>query len=137
MSKKMSSRQWLSQEPHRKGLIKILIIQPTNTINSDAKEFGYNDNLTRIQRNVSHTLGNTRGWFDRKSSWDNVTNDKVSKKHACVGAILEMLIGQHIGGISSEEWYIRGQIKVILQCIKIVRLSGLKLHAFEQNTDYL
>ena len=29
--------------------------------NPDAKEFGYNDNLIRIQRNVSHTLSNTRG----------------------------------------------------------------------------
>ena len=48
--------------------------------NPDAKEFGYNDNTIRIQRNVSHTSGNTRGQFGRKRPWDNVTNEKVPKK---------------------------------------------------------
>ena len=48
--------------------------------NPDAKEFGYNDNTIRIQRNVSHTSGNTRRLFDRKRPWDNATNDKVPKK---------------------------------------------------------
>ena len=46
MSKKMSSRQCLSQELHRKRLIKILIMQPTNTINSDA------DQKTQMPRNL-------------------------------------------------------------------------------------
>ena len=46
MSKKMFSRQCLSQEPHQKRLIKILIIQPTNTINSDA------DQKTQMPRNL-------------------------------------------------------------------------------------
>ena len=55
-----------------------------------------------------------------------------------VELILGMLIVQHI-----LEAYIRGviyrdQINGTLQCIKIVRLySGLKLHEFGQNTDYL
>ena len=48
--------------------------------NPDVKEFGYNDNTIRIQRNVSHTSGNTRGQFGRKRPWDNVTNEKVPKK---------------------------------------------------------
>ena len=47
-----------------------------------AKEFGYNENTTRIQRNVSNTSGNTRGRFDRKRPWDNVTDDKVQKKNS-------------------------------------------------------
>ena len=48
--------------------------------NSDPKEFGYNGNTNRLQTNVSHTSGNTRGRFDRKRRWDNVTSDKVPKK---------------------------------------------------------
>ena len=66
--------------------------------NPDAKEFGYNDNLIRIQRNVSHTLGNTRGWFDRKRSWDNVTNDKVSKKHMLVWGLYWRYLGVYLQG---------------------------------------
>ena len=38
--------------------------------NPDIQQFGYNDNTIRIQRNVSHTSGNTRGRYERKRAWE-------------------------------------------------------------------
>ena len=48
--------------------------------NPDLKEFGYNTNAIRIQRNVSYTSGNTRGKYDHKRTWENVTDDAVPKR---------------------------------------------------------
>ena len=48
--------------------------------NPDIFQFGYNDNTTRIQRNVSHSSGNTHGRYDRTHSWENITNDTVAKR---------------------------------------------------------
>ena len=48
--------------------------------NPDLKTFGYNENTIRIQRTVSHTSGNTRGRFDKKRAWEQVTNDPISKR---------------------------------------------------------
>ena len=45
--------------------------------NADIFRFRYNDNTTCIQRNVSHSPGNTHGQDDRKHSWENITNDAV------------------------------------------------------------
>ena len=33
--------------------------------NPDIQQFGYSDNMIRIQRNVSHTSANTRGCYDK------------------------------------------------------------------------
>ena len=43
--------------------------------NPEIFQFGYNDNT--IQRNVSRSSGNTHGRYDRKRSWENITNDAV------------------------------------------------------------
>lgn len=49
--------------------------------NPDLKQFGYNNNTIQIQRNVSHTSGNTRGRFDKKRAWESISNDKIPKRH--------------------------------------------------------
>ena len=50
--------------------------------NPDIQKFGYNNNTIRIQRNVSHASGNTRGRFDKKRAWENITEYKVPKRRA-------------------------------------------------------
>ena len=47
--------------------------------NPDIQQFGYNNNAIRIQRNVSHASGNTRGRFNKKRAWENISEDKVPK----------------------------------------------------------
>ena len=47
--------------------------------NPDINEFGYNDNTLRIQRYVSHSSGNTRGRFERKHAWVEVSDDPIPK----------------------------------------------------------
>ena len=47
--------------------------------NPDIFQFGYNDTTIRIQCNVSYSSGNTHGRYDRKRSWENITNDTVPK----------------------------------------------------------
>ena len=47
--------------------------------NPDIFQFGYNDSTIRIQHNVSHSSGDIHGWYDRKRSWENMTNDAVPK----------------------------------------------------------
>ena len=48
--------------------------------NPDLAQFGYNDNTIRIQRNVSYTSGNTRGKYDTKRSWEEISNKVVPKR---------------------------------------------------------
>lgn len=48
--------------------------------NPDLYEFGYNANSIRIQRNVSQSSGNTRGKYDKKRSWESITNDTIPKR---------------------------------------------------------
>lgn len=48
--------------------------------NPDLRQFGYNDNTIRIQRNISITSGNTKGRYDSKRSWENVSDDPVPKR---------------------------------------------------------
>ena len=48
--------------------------------NSDLAQFGYNDNTIRIQRYVSCTSGNTRGRYDKKRSWEQISEDPVPKR---------------------------------------------------------
>ena len=48
--------------------------------NPDMKTFGYNENTIRIKRMVSHSSGNTRGRFDKKRAWEEVTNDPIPKR---------------------------------------------------------
>ena len=43
--------------------------------NPDVYQFGYNYNTIRIQRQVSHRCGDTRGRYDRKRVWENVGDD--------------------------------------------------------------
>ena len=48
--------------------------------NPDLYQFGYNDNTIRVQLQVSHTSGNTRGRYDKKRAWENVTDELVPKR---------------------------------------------------------
>ena len=48
----------------------------------DLHEYGYNDNTIRIQCNISITTGNTKGKYDSKRSWKNVSDDPVAKHQA-------------------------------------------------------
>lgn len=51
-----------------------------NCDNPDLKNFGYGNNAIRIQRYVSCSSGNTRGAYEKKKSWINVTDDLVPKR---------------------------------------------------------
>ena len=46
--------------------------------NPDMCAFGYNANTIRIQRSVSCQSGNTRGRKDKRRSWEQVTDTKLS-----------------------------------------------------------
>lgn len=48
--------------------------------NPDFYQCLYNDNTLRIQRNVSSSSGNTRGRYDHKRPWENVTDEPVKKR---------------------------------------------------------
>ena len=48
--------------------------------NPDIFQFGYNAKTIRIQHDVLHSSGNTHGRYDRKRSWENITNDAVPKR---------------------------------------------------------
>ena len=48
--------------------------------NPDFQQCLYNDNTLRLQREVSTSSGNTRGRYDHKRSWENITNDPVPKR---------------------------------------------------------
>lgn len=50
--------------------------------NQDWHTFGlvYNDNSIRLQRTISCNTGNTRGGYDHKRSWENITDEKFPKK---------------------------------------------------------
>ena len=47
--------------------------------NPDFHQTLYNDNAIRIQKEISITSGNTRGGYDKKRSWENVTDEKLQK----------------------------------------------------------
>ena len=47
--------------------------------NPDLKTFVYNDNAIRIQKSISCQSGNTRGRYDKRKNWENVTADKLPK----------------------------------------------------------
>lgn len=48
--------------------------------NPDFEQCLFNDNTLRIQKEVSITSGNTRGRYDKKRSFEEVTDDKVPKR---------------------------------------------------------
>ena len=48
--------------------------------NPDLRTFGYNDNTIRIQKNISCQSGNTRGRYDKRKSWIEITHDKLPKR---------------------------------------------------------
>ena len=48
--------------------------------NPDIHQFGYNANTLRIQRNISCTSGNTKGRYDNKRSWEDVSYDTIPKR---------------------------------------------------------
>ena len=48
--------------------------------NPDFSQTLYNDNTLRIQREVSSSSGNTRGRYNKKRSWEYVTDDPVNKR---------------------------------------------------------
>ena len=48
--------------------------------NPDFQECLYNDNTIRTQKEVSITTGNTRGRYDRKRSWENVSDAPLKKR---------------------------------------------------------
>ena len=50
--------------------------------NPDLKTFGYNDNTIRIQKSISCQRGNTRGRYDKRKNWENVTGEKLPKRKA-------------------------------------------------------
>ena len=47
--------------------------------NPDINQFGYNANTLRIQCNVSCPSGNTRGRYNSKHSWEEISDDIVPK----------------------------------------------------------
>ena len=47
--------------------------------NPDFNQCLYNENTIRIQREVSVGSGNTRGKYDRKRVWENVTDEALPK----------------------------------------------------------
>ena len=48
--------------------------------NPDVVRFGYNNNNSiQIQRYTSSS-GNTRGSYDKRKTWENITDDKVPKR---------------------------------------------------------
>ena len=48
--------------------------------NPDLYEFGYNANILRIQKEVSHSSGNSRGKYNKKRSWESVTDQPLPKR---------------------------------------------------------
>ncbi|KAJ8025305.1 Transposable element P transposase [Holothuria leucospilota] len=48
--------------------------------NPDLYTFGYNDNSIRVQRTISCNTGNTRGRYDHKKSWEDISDEKLPKK---------------------------------------------------------
>ena len=50
--------------------------------NPDLQKFGYGTNTIRIQKYVSSPSGNTRGAYDKKRCWENVTNEVVPRRKA-------------------------------------------------------
>ena len=44
--------------------------------NPDLKTFGYNDNTIRIQKSISYQSVNTRGGYEKRKNWKNVTGEK-------------------------------------------------------------
>ena len=50
--------------------------------NPDFQQCLYNDNTIRIQKEVSITSGNTRGRYDKKRSWEMVSDVPVPKRKA-------------------------------------------------------
>ena len=48
--------------------------------NLDLYQFGYNDNSIRIQKEVSHSSGNTCGKYNNKRSWELCTDDPLPKR---------------------------------------------------------
>ena len=47
--------------------------------NPDIQQCLYNDNTIRVQKEVSITTGNTRGRYDRKKSWVNISDEPLNK----------------------------------------------------------
>ena len=50
--------------------------------NPDLYEFGYNDNILRIQKEVSKSSGNYRGKYVHNKSWESVTDEPIPKRKA-------------------------------------------------------
>ena len=48
--------------------------------NPDIHQCGYNANTLGIQRNISCTSGNTKGRYDNKRSWEDVSYDTIPKR---------------------------------------------------------
>ena len=48
--------------------------------NPGLQMFGYNDNMTRIQKVISCTSGNTRGRYSKRKNWTNITNIPLPKR---------------------------------------------------------
>ena len=48
--------------------------------NPDMHQFGYNANTLRIQRNISCTSRRTRGRYNSKCSWEEISDDIVPKR---------------------------------------------------------
>ena len=51
----------------------------------DLQEYLYNDNTMRVQKEVSLTSGNTKGRYDRKRSWQNISEEKIEKRKRNIG----------------------------------------------------
>ena len=47
--------------------------------NPDLQMFLYNDNTIHIQKNVSCTIGSTRGRYEKRKNWVNTDNTPVPK----------------------------------------------------------
>ena len=48
--------------------------------NPDFNQCLYNDNTIRIQKEVSITTGNTRGRYDKKRNWENISVEPIKKR---------------------------------------------------------
>ena len=59
--------------------------------NPDFEQCLYNDNTIRIQREISINSGNTRGRYNKKRSWEQVTDEKVPKRKSVKVNIKEKL----------------------------------------------
>ena len=74
--------EWFSLKGFAKILQRNTLATNGNSARKDNPDFNHclnNDNTIRIQREVSVGSDNTRGEYDRKRAWENVTDEALPK----------------------------------------------------------